>query len=115
MTHLFGINIPDGKPVAVALTAIHGMGRSKASQLCDELGIGVQCRARELTKVEWVRISKWIEAHGPIEGYLRREVRQNVQRFMEIGCYRGLRHSAGLPCRGQRTHSNGAKRLRRRR
>ena len=106
MARIAGVNIPNQKRVPIALTYIHGIGRTTASQICEKLGIPPQRRAHELTDDEVLRIREMIDRDFPVEGDLRRQVAMNIKRLMDLGCYRGLRHRKGLPVRGQRTHTN---------
>lgn len=106
MARIAGVNIPTQKRVEIALTYIHGIGRTKASQLCTKVGIPRERRVNELTDDEVVRIRESIDRDYIVEGDLRREVAMNIKRLMDLGCYRGLRHRKGLPVRGQRTSTN---------
>lgn len=106
MARIAGVNIPTGKRVIVALTYIHGIGRTKALKICDSVGITHGKRVNELTDDEVIRIRETIDRDFQVEGDLRRDVAMNVKRLMDLGCYRGLRHRRGLPVRGQRTHTN---------
>ena len=106
MARIAGVNIPTGKRVEIALTSIHGVGRTSAKQICDRLGIPAERRVNDLTEDEAVRLRETIDAEYTVEGDLRREVAMNIKRLMDLGCYRGLRHRKGLPVRGQRTHTN---------
>ena len=106
MARIAGVNIPTQKRVEISLTYIHGIGRSKASELCRRVGIPSERRVNELTDDEVVRIREAIDREYTVEGDLRREVAMNIKRLMDLGCYRGLRHRKGLPVRGQRTHTN---------
>ncbi len=106
MARIAGVNIPTNKRVEIALTYIHGIGRSKAKQITDKLGIGVEKRVQDLTDQEVLRIRESIDADHQVEGDLRRETSMNIKRLMDLACYRGLRHRKGLPVRGQRTHTN---------
>ncbi len=105
MARIAGINIPDHKHASIALTAIYGVGRQTASDICTEVGIELSIKIKDLTddQLESVRavISKMT-----VEGDLRREVSMNIKRLMDLGCYRGIRHRRGLPLRGQRTRTN---------
>jgi small subunit ribosomal protein S13 len=92
--------------VLIALTYIHGIGRTKAKELVDALGIDESRRVNELTDAEVLKIREYIDANLSVEGDLRREASMNIKRLMDLGCYRGLRHRRGLPVRGQRTHTN---------
>ncbi len=106
MARIAGVNIPTGKRVIVSLTYIHGIGRTKALEICDSIGIPREKRVNELTDDEVIRIRETIDRDFQVEGDLRRDVAMNVKRLMDLGCYRGLRHRRGLPVRGQRTHTN---------
>lgn len=106
MARIAGVNIPTNKRVLIALTYIHGIGRTKAKELVDALGIDESRRVNDLTDAEVLKIREYIDANLSVEGDLRRETTMNIKRLMDLGCYRGLRHRRGLPVRGQRTHTN---------
>ena len=106
MARIAGVNIPTNKRVEVALTYIHGIGRTTAHDLCEKLEIADNRRVNELSDAEVLRIREFIDQNLMVEGDLRRETQMNVKRLMDLGCYRGLRHRRGLPVRGQRTHTN---------
>jgi len=106
VARIAGVNIPTQKRVAIALTYIYGIGRTKAKEICDKVGIPEGRRVNQLTDDEVVRIRETIDRDYHVEGDLRREVAMNIKRLMDLGCYRGLRHRKGLPVRGQRTHTN---------
>ncbi|MGI9392162.1 MAG: 30S ribosomal protein S13 [Parvibaculales bacterium] len=106
MARIAGVNIPTGKRVVVALTYIHGIGQTKAEEICQKVGIQAAQRVSELTDAEVIKIREAIDAGYMVEGDLRREVSMNVKRLLDLGCYRGLRHRRKLPVRGQRTHTN---------
>ncbi len=106
MARIAGVNIPTGKRVEIALTYIFGIGRTKASQICEVVGVPRERRVNQLTEDEVKRIRDIIDSEHQVEGDLRREVAMNVKRLMDLGSYRGLRHRRGLPVRGQRTHTN---------
>ena len=106
MARIAGVNIPTQKRVEIALTYIHGIGRTKATEICSKVGIPSERRVNELTDDEVVRIRESIDRDYSVEGDLRREVAMNIKRLMDLGCYRGLRHRKGLPVNGQRTHTN---------
>ncbi len=106
MARIAGVNIPTQKRVEIALTYIHGIGRTKASEICTKVGIPRERRVHDLTDDEVVRIRESIDREYIVEGDLRREVAMNIKRLMDLGCYRGLRHRKGLPVRGQRTSTN---------
>ena len=106
MARIAGVNIPTGKRVVIALTYIHGIGRTKAVEICEKVGIPFERRVNDLTEVELTGIRDSIDNDYQVEGDLRREVAMNIKRLMDLGCYRGIRHRRGLPVRGQRTHTN---------
>jgi small subunit ribosomal protein S13 len=103
---LAGVDIPNDKIVKVALRYIHGVGETTADEVVEKAGIEPTKRARDLTDDELSRLANVLDKGYVIEGQLRRQVAQNVQRLKKIGCYRGLRHIRGLPVRGQRTRTN---------
>lgn len=105
MPRLSGIDIPNEKPIKVALTYIYGIGRKKAETLLKEISLDGNTRANKLTSKELQAISAKIDQF-PTEGDLKKIVRDNIQRLKRVGTYRGLRHMAGLPARGQRTRTN---------
>jgi len=106
VARIAGVNIPTGKRVPIALTYIHGIGRTAAAQICEAVGIAESRRVNELSDAEVLAIREHIDANLTVEGDLRREVQMNIKRMMDLGSYRGLRHRRGLPVRGQRTHTN---------
>jgi len=106
VARIAGVNIPTNKRVTIALRYIHGIGATKAAEICDKVGIAPEKRVNQLTDAEVLQIRETIDADHMVEGDLRREVAVNVKRLMDLGCYRGLRHRRGLPVRGQRTHTN---------
>jgi small subunit ribosomal protein S13 len=106
MARISGVDIPREKRVLVALTYIFGIGRTTSAELLEATGIDPSTRVRDLTDTEVGKIRTHIEANLRVEGDLRREVSQDISRKKEIGCYQGIRHSRGLPVRGQRTHTN---------
>ncbi len=106
MARLVGVDLPRDKRMAVALTYIYGVGRSRAAEALAATGISPDLRARDLTDDQLVALRDWIEANLRVEGDLRREVAADIRRKVEIGCYQGIRHRRGLPVHGQRTHTN---------
>lgn len=106
MARIAGINIPTGKRAVIALTYIHGIGRTTAVKICEACGIAAERRVNDLSDDEVTRIRDMIDQELTVEGELRRNVAMNIKRLMDLGCYRGLRHRRGLPVRGQRTHTN---------
>ena len=106
MARIAGINIPTNKRVIIALTYIHGIGRKTAMNIADKLGIDHARRVQDLSDEEVLRIRETIDADHEVEGDLRRDTAMNIKRLQDLRSYRGLRHRAGLPVRGQRTHTN---------
>lgn len=106
MARIAGINIPTGKRVLIALTYIHGIGRTSAAKICQTVGLTEERRVNDLSDSELTQIRELIDQDYQVEGDLRRERSMNIKRLMDLGCYRGLRHRRGLPVRGQRTHTN---------
>ncbi len=106
MARIAGVNIPTNKRVEIALTYIHGIGRTSAKRICDQLNFPVERRVHELTDAEVLQIRELIDSAFMVEGDLRRDVAMNIKRLMDLGCYKGLRHRKGLPVHGQRTHTN---------
>ncbi len=105
MARIAGINIPDHKHSVIALTAIYGVGRQTASEICEKVGIQTSVKIKELTE-EQLEAIRNVVSKMTVEGDLRREVSMNIKRLMDLGCYRGIRHRRGLPLRGQRTRTN---------
>ena len=106
MARIAGVNIPTNKRVEIALTYIHGIGRTTAKDIVAKLGIAPERRVSDLTDAEILQIRETIDRDYTVEGDLRRETAMNIKRLMDLACYRGLRHRRGLPVRGQRTHTN---------
>jgi small subunit ribosomal protein S13 len=106
LARIAGVNIPTGKRAVIALTYIHGIGRTTAKKICEACGIEDHRRVNELSDDEVSRIRDMVDQDITVEGELRRDVAMNIKRLMDLGCYRGLRHRRQLPVRGQRTHTN---------
>ncbi len=106
MARIAGVDIPREKQVLFSLTYIYGIGRPKAARILEQTKIDPVAKVRDLTDDEVLRLRAVVEGEHIVEGDLRREVRQNIQRLIEINCYRGYRHRRGLPVRGQRTKTN---------
>lgn len=106
MARISGVDIPNDKRIEIALTYIYGIGLTRSKQILGETGINADTRARDLTDDDVLRIRDYIDKHYVVEGDLRREVRQNIARLIEINCYRGQRHRRNLPVHGQRTRTN---------
>jgi small subunit ribosomal protein S13 len=105
MARIAGVNIPNHQHAEIALTAIYGIGRTRAQKICDAAGVGRATKMKDLNDAEMDRLRDEV-GKFTVEGDLRREVTMNIKRLMDLGCYRGLRHRKGLPCRGQRTRTN---------
>ncbi|MCD4825414.1 MAG: 30S ribosomal protein S13 [Phycisphaerae bacterium] len=106
MPRVAGVDIPNDKPVWIALRYIHGIGPKTAKDICNQLGIEDKVRAKDLTEDQLSQIAGILQNDFVIEGQLRRQTQQNIARLRDISCYRGLRHRRGLPVRGQRTKTN---------
>jgi small subunit ribosomal protein S13 len=110
MARISGVDIPNDKRAEIALTYIYGIGLTRSQAILAATGISPDRHARELTDDEVIRIRDYIDKHFVVEGDLRREVRQNIGRLIEINCYRGQRHRRNLPVHGQRTRTNARQR-----
>jgi len=106
LARIAGINLPNQKRLEIGLTYIFGIGRSKANEVCAQLGLSPDTKVRDLTDEEITRLRDYIDGNLQVEGDLRRERQQAVKRLTEIGAYRGVRHRRGLPVNGQRTKTN---------
>ena len=106
MARIAGIDLPNDKRVEIGLTYIYGIGRTRSQEILQKTGVGADMRCKDLTESEVARLRVVIDSEYVVEGDLRREVAMNIQRLMEIGSYRGLRHRRNLPVRGQRTRTN---------
>jgi len=105
MARIAGVNIPNHQHTEIALTAIYGIGRSRAQKICDAAGVIRTTKIKDLTEADMDRLREQVGKFA-VEGDLRREVTMNIKRLMDLGCYRGVRHRRGLPVRGQRTRTN---------
>jgi small subunit ribosomal protein S13 len=105
MARIAGVNIPNHQHTVIALTAIFGIGRTRAAKICDAAGIKQATKIKDLNDTEMDRLRDEV-GKFTVEGDLRREVTMNIKRLMDLGCYRGVRHRRGLPVRGQRTKTN---------
>lgn len=105
MARIAGVNIPTNKHLVAALTAIYGIGRTRAAKICAAAGIDPTTKVRLLEESEVDRLREEVGKYA-VEGDLRRETAMNIKRLMDLGCYRGMRHRRGLPVRGQRTRTN---------
>ena len=115
MPRIIGIDIPDDRPLWISLTYVQGIGRTTSKVMLEELGINPFIRAREMTAEDTKQIADYIEKNLVVEGGLRRQTQQNIERLKQIRSYRGLRHRINLPARGQRTRSNARTRKGKRR
>lgn len=106
MARISGVDIPNDKRIEIALTYIFGIGLTRSHEILAATGINPDTKARELTDEQVIRIREFIDKQYTVEGDLRREVRQNIGRLIEINCYRGQRHRRNLPVHGQRTRTN---------
>ncbi len=106
MPRIVGVDIPNDKQLLIALTYLYGIGRTASAKIIGELELRPDIRARDLTDEDVARIAAHIEENYVVEGPLRRQVTQNINRLKEIMSYRGIRHRRGLPVRGQRTRCN---------
>ena len=106
MARISGVVIPAEKQVQIALTYIHGIGSKFAADILRDASVEVTTRVKDLTEAEEQRIREVIDKNYEVEGDLQRRVTNNIKRLKDIAAYRGLRHKAGLPVRGQRTRTN---------
>lgn len=105
MARIAGVNIPNHQHAEIALTAIFGVGRSRARNICAAAGVVTSSKIKDLTDADMEKLRIEVTKFS-VEGDLRREVSLNIKRLMDLGSYRGSRHRRGLPCRGQRTRTN---------
>ncbi|NTU67011.1 MAG: 30S ribosomal protein S13 [Candidatus Moranbacteria bacterium] len=106
MLRISGVNVPDNKRLEISLTYIFGIGKSTSTKILEELNIDKLKKTKDLTEEEQNAVRNHIEKKFKVEGELKHEIRDNVKRLKEIGCYRGVRHQKGLPVHGQRTKTN---------
>ncbi len=105
MARIAGVNIPNHQHAVIALTAIYGIGRVRSQKICASAGVSPSSKMKDLSDAEVEKLRDEV-AKFTVEGDLRRETTMNIKRLMDLGCYRGVRHRRGLPCRGQRTRTN---------
>ncbi len=105
MARIAGVNVPDRKHAVIALTAIYGIGPTRAADICEAVGIEPSVKLQELTEDQVDAIRNAVTKYT-LEGDLRREISMNIKRLMDLGSNRGIRHRRGLPLRGQRTRTN---------
>ena len=106
MARISGVDLPKNKRVEVALTYIYGIGRTYAHDICKKVGFDTALRIHQLTDDHIASLRRVIESDYRVEGDVRRDVGLSIKRFMDIGCYKGIRHRKGLPVRGQSTKQN---------
>lgn len=106
VARIAGINLPQNKRIEISLTYLYGIGLTVSKKILKGLEINPDTRTKDLSEADVNRLRDLVEKNYKVEGDLRREVLSNIKRLKEIGCYRGTRHSRGLPSRGQRTKTN---------
>ena len=106
MARIAGVDLPKNERVEIGLTRIFGIGRVLSKKILEEVGVNADIRVKDLTDEDTVKIRAVLERDYKVEGDLRRDISMSVKRLTDIGCYRGIRHRAGLPLRGQRTKTN---------
>ena len=106
MARIAGVDLPKNERIEIGLTRIFGVGRSVSRKVLEEAKVNPDIRVKDLTDEDSVKIRALLEKDYRVEGDLRRDISMSVKRLTDIGCYRGLRHRAGLPVRGQRTKTN---------
>lgn len=107
MARIAGVDLPKNKHMEIALTYIYGIGRTSARKILDQANMAYNTNSDSVNDIEVAAIRKIIETDDyMVEGDRRREVSMDIKRLMDLGCYRGLRHRKGLPCRGQRSKTN---------
>ena len=105
MARIAGVNIPNHQHAVIALTAIYGIGRTRARKICEAAGINTATKIKDINDSDMEKLRDEV-GKVTVEGDLRREISMNIKRLMDLGCYRGLRHRRGLPVRGQRTRTD---------
>lgn len=106
MVRIYGVEIPEKDRVEYGLTKIYGIGWSRAKMILEKLEIDKQKRVKDLTEEEIRKLNEFLKENFKLEGELREEIKDNIERLKQIRCYRGIRHIQNLPVRGQRTRSN---------
>ncbi len=106
MARVAGVDIPNNKQAVYALTYIFGIGKTSAKQILEKAELDPSKMMKDFSEADLDKVRRIIDAEYPIEGALRGQIRMNIKRLMDIGCYRGLRHRRGLPAHGQRTRTN---------
>jgi len=105
MARIGGVNIPNHQHAWIALTAIYGVGKNRSRKICAAAGVDASRKVKDLSDTEMDKLREHVQKFAT-EGDLRREVSMNIKRLMDLGTWRGKRHRAGLPVRGQRTRTN---------
>jgi small subunit ribosomal protein S13 len=105
MARIGGVNIPNHQHAEIALTAIYGIGRTRARAICGAAGVTHTVKMKDLSDTQMDKLREQV-AKFAVEGDLRREVSMNIKRLIDLGTWRGKRHRVGLPVRGQRTRTN---------
>lgn len=106
MARIAGVDLPKNKRGVIGLTYIYGIGRSRAADILDRVGLDQDTKVKDWPDEKVTEISRMLVEEIKVEGELRSEVQMSIKRLMDIGCYRGIRHRKGLPTRGQRTRTN---------
>ena len=106
MARIAGVDIPDNKRGEIAMTRIYGVGKSRANEILEKVGLDPNTKPADWSEDETRKVRRLVEDEYVVEGQLRTEVQMSIKRLMDIGCYRGLRHRRSLPVRGQRTQTN---------
>lgn len=106
MARIAGVDLPNEKRLEIGLTYIKGIGRVTSNKILKETGVNPDIRVKDLSESDVAKLRSYIEKNLVVEGDLTREVSLNIKGLSEIGCYRGIRHRKGLPCRGQSTKQN---------
>ena len=106
MARVAGVDLPPNKRAQIGLTYIYGIGKSRATAILENAGVGFDAKIKDLSEDDLNKIRTIIDEQGEVEGDLRKRVQMDIKRLMDIGCYRGLRHRRSLPVRGQRTSTN---------
>jgi small subunit ribosomal protein S13 len=106
VARIAGVDLPRDKRIEIGLTYIYGVGLSRSHEILDKTGVNPDTRVKDLDDADVIKLRETVEGDYLIEGDLRRQINLNIKRLMDIGCYRGRRHRAGLPVRGQRTRTN---------
>ncbi len=110
MARIAGVDLPREKRVLISLTYIYGIGRSRSAEILESINVDKDRKVKDLTEEEVTKIRKKIQDESVVEGELRKRVKGDISRLVEINSYRGTRHRKGLPCRGQRTKTNARSR-----